>query len=56
MKRNMDTVMVEYKARRKFLATGTLNITELFDKAVELLEFTFKNHIGKGKTDEQKYR
>ena len=54
MKNNMDSLKYEYKARRTLLATGTLSMTELFDKAMQLLEFILKNHIEKeDKTDEQ---
>ena len=54
MKNNMDSLKSEYQARRTVLATGTLSMAELFDKAMQLLEFILKNHIGKeDKTDEQ---
>ena len=54
MKNNKDSLKSEYLARRKSLATGTLSMAELVDKAMQLLEFVIKNHIGKeDKTDEQ---
>ena len=35
----------EFRERRLYLATADVSISELLDKAVELLEFVVENHI-----------
>ena len=40
-------VRKEYMARRVCLATAAMSIKELFDKAMQLLEFTVNNNIRK---------
>ena len=40
-------VRKEYTARRECLATAAMSIKELFDKAMQLLEFTVNNNIRK---------
>ena len=44
----------EYDARRLYLATANINISELFEKALQLIQFITDNRISKEDANEQR--
>ena len=40
-----NKVISEYEAKRLYLATASISIAELFDKAVQLIQYVTENHI-----------
>lgn len=48
-------VMGEYEARRLYLATAPIGIVELFEKAIQLIQYVTDNRITKKENaDEQR--
>lgn len=56
MRTNINTaVMSEYDARRLYLATAPIGIAELFEKAIQLIQYVTDKRITKeDKADEQR--
>ena len=44
---NSSTVRAEYDARRLYLATAPIGIVELFEKAIQLMQYVTDNCITK---------
>ena len=52
---NTVAVRAEYDARRLYLATAPMGIVELFEKAIQLMQYVTDNRITKeGNANEQR--
>ena len=49
-----NAVMAEYEVRREYLATAPIGIAELFEKALQLIQYVTDNHITKEDANEQR--